>query len=118
MPTLKDILTKQALVPGNIEASLPAGAPKLSQVLTQVANSLPVNPSLPEVPLAPEGTPTLPGGVADIIKGIEDNLPVGAPKIGAGAAGLSRGGYRNVVVTPGLGAPTKGGVLGSGYRSI
>ena len=119
MPTLKDILVKQAAIPGNLEKSLPAVAPKLSQILTNVATGLPVNPDLPELPIAPGGAaPQFPGGVADIIKGVEDMLPAMVPKIGGTApAALSRGGYRPAsTALPTL--PGGGRVLGSGYRSI
>lgn len=113
MPTLKDILVKQAAIPGNIEKSLPAGVPKISQIMSDVARALPVNPMLPELPIAPEGTaPQLPGGVTDIIKGIEDALPAGFPKVGDGAQALSQGGYRNIT------QKGKAHIMGGGYRSI
>lgn len=117
MPTLKEVLAKQAGVPANIEKSLPAGVPKVSQIMTQVASALPVNPQLPDIPIAPEGIPQVPGGVADIIKGIEDILPGGVPSVAEPAAALSRGGYRPVDITAAVGAgPRK--VMGGGYRSI
>ena len=116
MPTLKEILVKQAGVPGNIEKSLPAGVPKVSQIMSDMATALPFNPVLPELPISPEGAPALPGGVADVIKGFEDILPAGVPTFGDGAQALARGGYRAEPVA--LAVKVPGRVLGGGYRSI
>jgi len=116
MPTLKEILVKQAGVPANIEKSLPAAVPKVSQVMSDVATALPFNPVLPELPISPEGAPAFPGGFTDIIKGIEDVLPTGAPSIGNGAQALSRGGYRAEPAT--IVAKAPGRIMGGGYRSV
>jgi len=116
MPTLKEILVKQAGVPGNIEKSLPVGVPKVSQIMSDMATALPFNPVLPELPISPEGAVGLPGGVADIIKGIEDVLPAGVPTFGDGAQALARGGYRAEPAA--VVARVPGRILGGGYRSI
>ena len=75
MPPLRDILVKQAGVLGNIEERLPAGLPRVSQVMTNVATTLPVNPTLPELPaalgIAPQSSNTL-GRTPFVIKGIEE----------------------------------------------
>lgn len=116
MPLLKTILTKQASIPGNIEAGLPTMAPKISQFLISAAEALPLNPDLPEIPIAPGGDP--PTGVLDIIKGIDDALPDlpefgTAPTVPNGA--LKRSGYRS---TPPSLAPRAKVIMGGGYRSI
>lgn len=59
----KDFLTEADLLPIAIEAKLPAGAPKLSQYLTQATTNLPTAPNfptaLPDLPAVPT-LPTLP----------------------------------------------------------
>lgn len=67
--TVPEILVGATKLPTAIEAKLPAGAPKLSQFLTDTANRLPVGPALPmEVPELPDpmlpDLPELPGGGA------------------------------------------------------
>jgi hypothetical protein len=56
----KDLLIQATQLPAAIEAKLPAGAPKLSTTLNDVANKLPALPDLPmEIPDLP-AVPTLP----------------------------------------------------------
>jgi len=81
MPSLKDVLVKQAGVPGNIEKNFPAGVPKMSQLLVNIATALPVNPILPELPVAPGATPQFSEAAASIIKGLEESMPSGFPLI-------------------------------------
>ena len=50
MPSLRDILIKQAGVLSNIEGGLPAGLPRVSQAMTNVAVGFPINLNLPEPP--------------------------------------------------------------------
>lgn len=60
----KELLQAATGLPAAIEARLPAGAPKLSQTLTDAANKLPALPdfpmAIPDLPPVPE----LPGGGA------------------------------------------------------
>ena len=122
MPTLKDILVKQAAVPGALEGRLPAGAPRFSEMLATVAGGLPVNPSLPELPMAPGGAGGVLPKVPDLIKGVEGMLPPlpTSPEVGiptptpvAARAGITTpSGYRPISGAKAL--PQMGG----GYRSI
>jgi hypothetical protein len=64
-----EFLVGATKLPAAIEAKLPAGAPKLSQFLTDTANRLPTGPALPvDIPELPEPMlpelPELPGGGA------------------------------------------------------
>lgn len=68
---IKDILTQGTALPAAIEAKLPAGAPKVSTTLLDIAGKIPVMPDfpiaapdLPAVPELPElpALPELPGG--------------------------------------------------------
>ena len=76
----KELLHAMTALPAKIEAKLPVGAPKISAMLTDVTNKLPVMPdfiggielpALPEVPELPGPTPAS--------AGIVDVTPTGAP---------------------------------------
>jgi len=64
---IKDILVEAASYPAAVEASLPAGAPKISTMLADAASKLPLPdlpveiPDLPAPPALPE-MPAPPGG--------------------------------------------------------
>lgn len=60
------VLTAAVMYPAAIEAMLPAGAPKISAMLTDATGKLPALPDFPtEVPdlPAPPAAPALPGGL-------------------------------------------------------
>lgn len=72
-----DILVDATKLPAAIEARLPAGAPKLSATLLDIAGKLPVVPdfpmeipALPEIPTLPEA-PALPGALKRYVTGAE-----------------------------------------------
>jgi len=117
MPTLKNILVRQTTVPMNIEKSMPA-LPKVSQIMTQVAAALPVDPMLPEIPVVAEAIPGAPAeAFTQVIKGLEEALPGGAPKLSESIQALTMGGYRPVEEKKEV--PKQGRrVMGGGYRSI
>jgi len=114
MPTLPNILVRQAMVPANFEKGMPA-LPKVSQAMSQLAAALPAGPMLPEVPVVAEAIPTA-EPFAQVIKGFEDVLPEGAPKVSEGIRAFTMGGYRPIEEEK----PPKAAyrVMGSGYRSI
>ena len=118
MPTLKNILARQTAIPMNIEKSMPV-LPKVSQLMTQLAATVPLGDiMLPEIPMV-EAVPTfLPvEGFAQVIKGFEDALPVGIPKVSEGLQAITMGGYRPIEEKKE--APKQGRrVMGGGYRSI
>lgn len=116
MPLLKDILVRQTAIPLNLEKTLPVGLPKVSQMMSQLAAAIPVNPELPELPVGVEAAPTFPAQFAQVIKGIEDVLPTGVPSLSEGIQTLTMGGYRPVETKEK--APPARRVLGGGYRSI
>ncbi|GAI01554.1 unnamed protein product [marine sediment metagenome] len=70
------ILLQAVKYPLAIEAKLPVGAPKLSEMMTDVATKLPEVPDLPmEIPDLPEAPalpemPELPGGLAKGVRGV------------------------------------------------
>lgn len=74
VPTLRDLLKGPIEIPRSIEANLPAVAPKLSRVMTDITARLPSGPELPG------GTAPRPG-VTEFIKSIESSLPEVLPKI-------------------------------------
>jgi len=132
MASLKDLLIRQTSVPGGIEARLPAGIPKISSFMASAVKALPDLPNLPipglgggmSLPGLPfsTGVKGMPGDITGIIKGIEDALPTGMPKLGEATGkavkSVTTGGYRPI---EGPGAPrvaTAGPILGGGYRSI
>ena len=127
MPTLKNLLAGVTALPGSIEGQLPAGAPKISQVLASVTSALPDTPDLPIPAMpAPQAMMAPPSQVQDIIKGIEGSLPAGLPKFGDITAGGGvpalggLGGFRPLTAPTGLAprALSTGSLLGSGFRSI
>lgn len=72
-----DLLVDATKFPAAIEARLPAGAPKISATLLDIAGKLPVVPdflvaipSLPEPPTLPEGPP-LPAAARRFVTGAE-----------------------------------------------
>ena len=81
------ILVAATSLPAAIEAKLPAGAPKISTTLVDIATKLPAVPDLPveipdlpAVPMLPE-MPMLPGAPEQLkrfVTGVEVK-PVGAP---------------------------------------
>jgi len=108
--TPTELLVAATALPAAIEAKLPAGAPKLSETLVDIAGKLPVAPEfpvelpdLPAVPAFPE-MPTPPGGGElrrPIVTGVEVRP----------AAKEVAGGYRPI-------AGTKVTIAGGGYRPI
>ena len=113
----KDILITQNVIPASIERGLPAGAPRLSDSLERIFRALPINPDLPALPGGNGGYGLLPGKVADLIRGVEDMVPLpvvrGSPIVQTLAGG---GGYRaSTNEIPGVSTMKK--VLGGGYRS-
>jgi len=116
MPLLKDILVRQTAIPINLEKTLPVGLPKVSQMMAQLAAAIPINPELPELPVGVEAAPSFPAQVAQVIKGIEDVLPPGAPSLSESVQVLAMGGYRPVE-TKEKALPARR-ILGGGYRSI
>ena len=118
MPTLKSILAKQVTIPLNIEKSIPV-LPKVSQVMSQLAATIPLGDVvLPEIPMVTEAVPTFPAaaGITQVIKGIEDALPAGIPKISEGMQAFTMGGYRPIEEKKE--AKPNRRVMGGGYRSI
>ena len=118
MPTLKTILAKQATIPMNIEKSIPV-LPKISQVMTQLATTVPLGDIvLPEIPMVTEAVPTFPAaaGFAQVIKGIEDALPAGVPKVSEGLQAFTMGGYRPIEEKKEVKLNRR--IMGGGYRSI
>lgn len=119
MPTLKNILTRQAAIPMNFELSVPA-LPKISPLMAQLAATMPLGDiPLPEIPMVTEAVPTFPaaGDFAQVIKGFEDAMPVGLPKVSEGIQAFTMGGYRPIEEKK---EPVKltRRVMGGGYRSI
>ena len=84
------ILIAATSLPAAIEAKLPAGAPKISTTLVDIATKLPAVPDLPielpdlpAVPMLPE-MPMMPGApeqLRRLVTGVEVK-PVGAPTPG------------------------------------
>lgn len=116
MPGLKSILARQAAIPANFEVSLP-GVPKLSGILAQLASAIPIDPELPEIPVIGETAAPFTQGVTQVIKGIEDALPAGVPKVAEGIQAFTMGGFRPIVTEEKKPAANRR-VMGSGYRSI
>ena len=67
---IKQVLVAATKYPAAIEAKLPAGAPKLSTTLLDVAGKIPAIPDfpveVPEMPAVPE-MPELPGGLGGLV---------------------------------------------------
>ena len=65
----KELFTAATALPAAIEATLPAGAPKISTMLLDAATKMPDLPDfpmeLPNLPAVPE-LPALPGGPAEL----------------------------------------------------
>ena len=72
MTLLKSILAKQAGVLGNLEENLPAGVPRVSQLMANIAVTFPMNPDLPELPIVPGNGFLAPKSSASLIKGDEE----------------------------------------------
>jgi len=81
------ILIAATSLPAAIEAKLPAGAPKISTTLVDIATKLPAVPDLPieipdlpAVPMLPAMPmlPEMPGELRRMVTGVEVK-PVGAP---------------------------------------
>ena len=64
---IKTLLTQATSLPAAIEAKLPAGAPKVSTMLLDAVDKIPVVPDfpieLPDLPAVP-ALPAMPGGAA------------------------------------------------------
>lgn len=103
----KALLVAATALPAAIEAMLPAGAPKLSVTLADIADSLPDLPAVTgftEAPTPPGGTELKPTVTVVEVKPAEEAAPVG----------ILGGGYR-----PLQGAPhTEVIDAGSGYRPL
>jgi len=86
---IKTLLVDATKFPAAIEAKLPAGAPKLSTMLVDAAEKIPVVPDfpmeIPDLPAPPElpAMPEFPGGELGrrrYVTGVEVTpIPVGAP---------------------------------------
>jgi len=85
---VKDLLVNATKFPAAIEAKLPAGAPVISTMLLDAANTFPVLPDfpmeIPDLPAPPElpAMPAPPGGagLARVFQGPKiEVIPVGAP---------------------------------------
>ena len=80
-----ELLIGATQLPAAIEAKLPAGAPKISTTLVDIAGKLPVLPDfpmeIPDLPAVPEmpGLPALPGADLRRIVTEVEVTPVGAP---------------------------------------
>lgn len=86
----KEVLAAATMYPAAIEAKLPAGAPKISQMLTEAAGSLPDLPNFPvEVPDLPQppALPAMPGGLKKTpakggVREIITQQPTGVNRVG------------------------------------
>jgi len=119
MPTLKNILAQQVTIPMNLEKSIPA-LPKVSSLMTQLAATVPLGDiALPEIPMMAGAVPTFPAanGITQVIKGIEDALPVGVPKVSEGLQAFAMGGYRPIEEKKEAAKPARR-IMGGGYRSM
>jgi len=119
MPTLKNVLVRQAAIPMNFEKSIPV-LPKVSPIMAQLAAAIPLGDiMLPEIPIVTEAVPMFPaaGDFAQIVKGFEDALPAGTPKLSEGIQSLTMGGYRPIEEKKEVAKPVHR-IMGSGYRSI
>ena len=114
MPALKDIMVQQTSIPRNIEASLPAMAPKVSKILSDIALKMPTI----NLPGGGAGGAT-PSGFPSIIKGFEGVFRPVTNQINGGATPVTASGARQIqgVVVPiaNIGAKR---IMGGGYRSI
>lgn len=72
MAPLREIMVKQAGVLGNLESNLPASAPRLSQLMTSIASTFPINPNLPNLPMGLGGGARPSGLLSNLITGIDD----------------------------------------------
>ena len=103
----KELLIAATALPAAIEAMLPAGAPKLSITLADIADKLPDLPAVPEFPEAP----TPPGG-AELRPAV--TVVEVKPVEEAAAVETFSGGYR-----PLEGAPQVEVIaMGGGYRPL
>jgi len=119
IPSPKDILVQGASIPAQLEASLPV-LPKMSQMMTSLAVSLPSMPNPGQMGASALGKfgmnmsnlPQMPA--IPVIKGMDEMLPSGFPKVSdvVGAAG-----YRGISVG-GSSTPSISSVVQAGYRSI
>ena len=109
---LRGVLTQGALIPKNIEASLPAGLPKVSNVLMSLAQSVPDTPDIP-LPMS-LASPGLPTSFPEIIKGAESMIPTGFPRPSGILPGMQT--YRSINTTNS--GAVGGRIMGGGYRSI
>lgn len=88
MPKLKTLLKQPLSMPKGIEAKLPAGMPSISGILSSIADALPEGP---ELPIGGQGGSSpefkLPR-VTTFVKGFEERLPEGLPKVSSLTASL------------------------------
>ena len=117
MTTLKSVLTRQAAIPANLEKSIP-GIPQISSIMSQFALALPLDPVIPELPAMEMMGAPLATGITGVIKGGEDALPGGIPKMSEGIQAFTIGGYRPVATEEKKNNAQVRKVQGSGYRSI
>ncbi len=79
----KELLTAATALPAAIEAKLPSGAPKVSQMLLDVADKLPVPPDfpveLPDLPAVPE-LPAGPAGLRRYVTAVEVKPKAAPPR--------------------------------------
>lgn len=120
MPQLKEFLQQQVSLPLGIEASLPQGAPKLSQMMSQFALNLPQTPDLPVPGMGNGGAAAFAGfgatgapDFANLIKGVDDMVPSGFPKFASQMPG-----YRATTEQGNEKKPTRRATMGGGYRGI
>ena len=118
MATLQNVLIRQAAIPANLEASIPV-LPKMSGIMAQLATAIPAGIQIPELPAMGMTAAPFTTGMTSVIKGIEDVLPAGVPKVSEGVMAFGMGGYRPVAVEEKKNnGNSRGRILGSGYRSI
>jgi len=84
MPTIKDVLRGPIQIPRSIETNLPAGVPKVSQVMESITAGLPAGPEIPAAGALPTAAPQFPQPpkVTEFIRSIEAGIPAGFPKLG------------------------------------
>ena len=101
MPTLGDLLKKPLGGVVGAESKLP-GMPKVSRVLSNVADALPRGPNLPTMGRSASSSSIKAGlpKMSPIFKSVEEKLPAGLPKVSDLAAKVE--GQPQLVVTEAL----------------
>ena len=81
MLKLKELLKQPLSFPKGVEVKLPKGMPSISGILASIADALPEGPDLPiPIQAAMPASFTFPR-VSTFIKGVEEMLPEGMPKL-------------------------------------